>query len=363
MGFSPPEVGLAISAFTAGALIGAPLWGRVVDKFGKRKIALLVSLLGQALFCLLIPLMQHLLGLVIVRFFFGFFMVSQALTLNELIVKIEEEERRSKEISAINVARAVGYSLGCLLSGFLRDFHPYLSFYLGSAVVILIFFLTFYLQEENIKVVPFSGEENPTRHWILQKRVALFYFSIFLRSTAVNGLSYFLPLFWKEMGQTTALIGLVIAISNLAQLFFFPLSGKISSRSDQMAFRSARFGLLLTIIPFLIAPFSHQGILIFLPQCVLSISWAFFYIGATLSLRSFVPVHKQGEALGWLEVALNLGGIVGPNLFAFSLSSFNNNFLPAFLSLSFLPLIAFFIFRKNEKSLLSQFKLRRGNQG
>jgi len=220
-------------------------------------------------------------------------------------------------------------------------------------VVILIFFLTFYLQEETGKAVPFSQEDNPAKHWILQKRVALFYFSIFLRSTAVNGLSYFLPLFWKNMGQTTALIGSVIAISNLAQLFFFPLSGKLSSRSDQMAFRSTRFGLLLTVIPFLIAPFFHQGVLILLPQCILSISWAFFYIGTILSLRSFVPLQKQGEALGWLEVALNLGGIVGPNLFAFSLSSFNNNFPSAFFSLSFLPLIAFFISRKNEKNFLS----------
>jgi len=353
IGFSPPEVGLAISAFTAGSLIGAPLWGKVVDKFSKRKVTLLISLLGQALFCLLIPLMQCLLGLVIVRFFFGFFMVAQALTLNELTVKIEEEERRSKEISAINVARAAGYSLGCLLSGFLGDLHPNSSFYLGSSVVILIFFLTFYLQEETGKAVPFSQEDNPAKHWILQKRVALFYFSIFLRSTAVNGLSYFLPLFWKNMGQTTALIGSVIAISNLAQLFFFPLSGKLSSRSDQMAFRSTRFGLLLTVIPFLIAPFFHQGVLILLPQCILSISWAFFYIGTILSLRSFVPLQKQGEALGWLEVALNLGGIVGPNLFAFSLSSFNNNFPSAFFSLSFLPLIAFFISRKNEKNFLS----------
>ncbi len=220
MGFSPPEVGLAISAFTAGSLIGAPLWGKVVDKFSKRKVTLLISLLGQALFCLLIPLMQCLLGLVIVRFFFGFFMVAQALTLNELTVKIEEEERRSKEISAINVARAAGYSLGCLLSGFLGDLHPNSSFYLGSSVVILIFFLTFYLQEETGKAVPFSQEDNPAKHWILQKRVALFYFSIFLRSTAVNGLSYFLPLFWKNMGQTTALIWVKPLLSLARSLLF-----------------------------------------------------------------------------------------------------------------------------------------------
>ncbi|HXL02265.1 MAG TPA: MFS transporter [Candidatus Atribacteria bacterium] len=354
MGFSPPEIGLAISALTAGSLIGGPLWGKLVDKFGKRKIALLVSLSGQALFCLLTPLMKHLLSLVIVRFFFGFFTVAQALILNELTVKIEEEERRSKEISAINVARAAGYSSGCLLSGILGDLHPNFSFYLGSLAVILVFFLTFYLREETEAATPLPQDKNPTEHWFWQKGVVPFYLSIFLRSTAVNGLSYFLPLFWKNMGQTTALIGSVIAISNLAQLLFFPLSGKVSSRSDLMAFRSARFGLLLTIIPFLIAPFFHQGVLILLPQCILSISWAFFYIGTILSLRSFVPPKRQGEALGWLEVAFNLGGIVGPNLFAFSLSSFHNNFLLAFFSLSFLPLVAFFISRKNEKRLLSR---------
>ncbi|MBP9015698.1 MAG: MFS transporter [Candidatus Atribacteria bacterium] len=354
MGFSTSETGLAISALTAGALVGGPLWGRLVDKFGKRKVALLISLLGQALFCSFTPLAHHLLSLVIVRFLFGFFMVAQALILNELIVKIEEERRRSREISNTNIARGVGYSLGCLCSGFLGDLHPNFSFYLGSLVAILVFFITFYLQEEPGKVAPLPQAKNHTKHWILQKGIAPFYFSIFLRSTAVNGLSYFLPLFWKNMGQTTALIGLVLAISNLAQLFFFPLSGKISCRSDLMAFRSARFGFLLTTIPFLIAPFSYRGALIFLPQCILSISWAFFYIGATLALRSFTPLQRQGEALGWVETSLNFGGIVGPNLFAFSLSSFNNNFPPAFLSLSFLPLIAFFIFRRNEERFISR---------
>jgi hypothetical protein len=42
-------------------------------------------------------LSEKYIGLVIVRFLFGFSTVAQALTLNELIVQIEEEERKVKK--------------------------------------------------------------------------------------------------------------------------------------------------------------------------------------------------------------------------------------------------------------------------
>ncbi len=105
-------------------------------------------------------------------------MVAQALTLNELTVKIEEEEGEVKNAPAINVAEAAGYSLGCLLSGFLGDAHPNSSFYLGSSVVILIFFLTFYLPKR-AKPSPSLQEDNPAKTLDFAKKSCSFYFSFF----------------------------------------------------------------------------------------------------------------------------------------------------------------------------------------
>ncbi len=107
------------------------------------------------------------------------------------------------------------------------------------------------------------------------------------------------------MGQTTALIGSVIAISNLAQLFFFPLSGKLSSRSDQMAFRSTRFQAFTNHYSFPYCSFFHQGVLILLPQCIFEYqlgillhqdySFPSLFRSSTETRRSFRMVRSSPE--------------------------------------------------------------------
>lgn len=183
----------------------------------------------------------------------------------------------------------------------------------------------------------------------IKKEKFSFYLPIFLRSTAVNGLSFFIPLFWKEKGLSAAFIGMVLGVSNFIQLMFFPIVGKTCSRKTKNIPTIIQFGYALTMIPFIVAPYLYRGTSVFIPQSVLSISWVFFYIGSTLLLGEIAPHSQRTEALGWMETAFNLGGTIGPIAFSLVLAESSNNYLLSFLSFSLLVFSALIIFSSYER--------------
>jgi len=347
IGLNVTETGIVISALTLGALIGGPIWGKLVDRTGKRKLTILISIIGQGIFCLLTPFMLGFIPLVIVRFGFGWFWVAQTPIVNEIIIKNRNPEVRNLELSWINIMRGVSYSFAMLISGYFNDLDPSWNFFLSGLVSLLIIYPILLLKKVDGLRSHDEGLKNDGK-WILKWKNLLFYLPIFFRSTAVNGLSFFIPLFWKEKGLSAAFIGMVLGVSNLIQLMFFPLVGKICFRKTKLITTIIQFGYALTIVPFIVAPFLYHGTAVFIPQSVLSISWAFFYIGTTILLGEIAPLSQRTEALGWMETAFNLGGTIGPIAFSFLLAGSNNNYLFSFLSFSLLVFSALVIFTSYE---------------
>jgi MFS family permease len=348
IGLNVTETGIVISALTLGALIGGPIWGKFVDRTGKRKITILISMIGQGVFCLITPFISGFFPLLMVRFGFGWFWVAQTPIVNEIIIKKRNIEAKNRELSWINIIRGVSYSIAMLISGYLSDFDPTWNFYLAGIVSLAIIYPILLLKKVDGLRSQEEGLKNDGK-WILRWKNFLFYLPIFLRSTAVNGLSFFIPLFWKEKGLSAAFIGMVLGASNLIQLMFFPIVGKTCSRKMKNIPSLILFGYALTIIPFIVAPFLYRGISVFFPQSVLSISWVFFYIATTLLLGEIAPYSQRTEALGWMETAFNLGGTIGPITFSFILAGSSNNYPLSFLSFSLLVFSALIIFSSYER--------------
>lgn len=344
IGLDVKETGIVISALTLGALLGGPIWGKLVDQTGKRKLIILISMIGQGVFCLLTPFTSRALSLVVVRFCFGLFLVAQSPIVNEIIIKNKDIEVRHRELSWINIIRGVSYSFAMLISGYFTDLDPSWNFFLSGLASLMIIYPVLCLK--NVDGLENQNEDlNRSGKWIMKKENLLFYLPILLRSTAVNGLSFFIPLFWKINGLSAGFIGIVLGVSNLIQLGFFPIAGKTCSSSPKSIPKIIQLGYTLTIVPFLVSPFFYRGKSVFIPQSVLSISWVFFYLGTTVLLGQIAPRSQRTEALGWMETSFNLGGTIGPIAFSFILASSNDNFLFSFLSFSLLIFCALFIFR------------------
>ncbi|HSV32138.1 MAG TPA: MFS transporter [Atribacteraceae bacterium] len=350
LGLTVQETGITLSALTAGAFLSGPLWGKIADRWGTRRFILAASCIGQGLFCLLTPLTANVLWLTILRFCYGFFLVAQAPVINDLLINHKNPADQARQVGTLNIARGVAFSLGCWLSGYFNEVNPALNFFLASAVAFLVSGTLVFLGGID-RLPATSFPEKKDKNWLFRKKTLLFFLPIFYRSCAVSALLFFLPLFWEKSGNNPSFIGMVIGISNLAQLAFFPIVGRACFTREKTLMRIIQIGHILSLFPFLIAPLFSRGWGIFLPQAFMSISWVYFYLGTTIATRKISVPSRQAEAMGWVETFLNLGGTLGPAAFSLLLFFTGNSFPASFLLFSLLIAAAILTSRLSEKSL------------
>ena len=118
-GASDTVVGLLVASYAAAQLVGAPLLGRLSDRFGRRPI-LLVSLLGTLLSFLLLGFAKTLWVLFAARIFDGItggnISVAQA-----YIADVTDEKSRAKGLGMIGAAFGLGFIFGPATGGFLSQ--------------------------------------------------------------------------------------------------------------------------------------------------------------------------------------------------------------------------------------------------
>lgn len=351
LGFSSRQTGILLSAFTVGSMLGAPFLGRLVDKTGKRKILLLLGITGQGILILVTPLMSSLWLLTLTRFLLGICIVVQAPILNELVVTLENARLREQLLTFLNLARSIGFSVGCMVSGVLMDFSIAWNFYLSAFLALGLLPATTLVKNID-KAGICLAKTLPSRRWFFEKRVLVHYVSAMLRATAVMGVLFFLPLFWQSNNQNATSSGIIIGLANLFQILFFPMASRICSRLPERSFAIALLGYTMSVVPLYIFPFS-KGWSVLVPQTILSTSYVFFYIGAIFFTREIVPSRNHTEAMGWLETSINLGGAIGPVVFANFLALNGNDFPRTILLFSLFPILALslFAFAKPEQKL------------
>lgn len=341
--FSSQQIGILLSIFTAGSMFGAPLLGRLVDRTGKRKAILIASLGGQAILNFLTPTINNFWPLTVMRFLLGICIVAQAPILNEFIVNLEDPQLREQSLILLNLARSIGFSVGCLASGVLMDLNAAWNFYFSTLLALgTIIPATMFIKKVDKANISSSEKPSPQK-WFFEKRIVVHYLSAMLRATAIMGMLFFLPLFWQSNNQSATSSGTIIGLANFLQITFFPIASRVCSRSPQKAFSIALLGYSMSILPFYIFPFARAWAAL-LPQTILSVSYVFFYTGAIFFTQEIVPRQRHAEAMGWLETSINLGGAMGPVVFASFLALNENNFPRTILLFSVLPILALLLF-------------------
>ena len=119
-GATPFQIGLLVAAYAAAQLVGAPLLGRLSDRFGRRPV-LLISLIGTFIGFLILGFANSLWMLFASRLLDGFtggnISVAQA-----YITDITDENDRAKGLGFWGAAVGVGFIIGPALGGFLAQF-------------------------------------------------------------------------------------------------------------------------------------------------------------------------------------------------------------------------------------------------
>jgi predicted MFS family arabinose efflux permease len=139
--FSVSQVGIILSMFGAGSIIGALLSGRIVDKVGFYYVQFFTLLFGGGMFFIVAEL-KGFMSICIGVFFLSLINESFRPANSTAIAHYSSEENRTRSYSLNRLAINLGFSVGVAIGGFLAAKSYYLLFWVdGATNIAAAFFL------------------------------------------------------------------------------------------------------------------------------------------------------------------------------------------------------------------------------
>ena len=316
-------LGIVMSAYPLGQLIGAPILGKASDLFGRKRV-ILVSLLGSTLGYLFTAFSTNrssILGLFLGLFFCGLCEGNVAIA-QSVIADLSPPEHKDHKVSQfgwINIficfAFIIGPILGGQLSGLFSFATPFwiaaLMTVIGVAIILLFSKETKKLEDRPLKESYLASfrkslqQKSLCRAYLVNFFLALGYFSYFR----------FLPVYIEStFNLGTTMLGYIIAYGSvifaLFSFFFLKPLSKRFSTPRLLTFFAASLALTFLVV---LGPNSPWGLLWTIPLVDLCIAVVMTH--GTLLVSDASDERFQGQAFGLLtsvqvlaEIFTGLGG-------------------------------------------------------
>ena len=312
MGGNPVELGL-IGTITASVhMLLANLVGRLSDRFGRR--VLIVS--GPLIFAISCLMMTQAGGVKQVLALAALNGIGMALfwpPFQAWVADLQTGAALARNIGSFNMSWTTSHLVGPTLSGIFYSLHPRLPFWVAAVFSLTLFFLLRASVSDKVPQSEKGGEpfrvedegSDQGRNFLYAIWIANFA-SWFI----LGNVRYQFPKLARDLATDPYMIGLLMSCIGLSQfLGFFFLRG-----SDRWHFKiSYLLGAQLLAATALL--------LIFLFQQPLLFSFAFFLIGASVSLTYYSSLYyavrlltKKGKGTGLHESILGSGVVFGPLL-------------------------------------------------
>jgi MFS transporter, DHA1 family, tetracycline resistance protein len=335
---SDTEIGLLVAIYAAAQLIGAPILGRLSDRYGRRPV-LLISIAGNLVGYILLGLAQSMFMLFAARLLAGITAANISVA-QAYISDITDEKNRSKGLGMIGAAFGLGFIIGPATGGALSTLGysvpAFLSAGLGAINLLLVWlWLPESLSVERrvlISTLPAKATLSPKGLWAaLQRPVTgpllhtrFFYglaFSIFQTIFSL----YALTRFGVDAQRTGFILAYVGVLSVITQGF---LVGRLTARfSDAQLIFAASIIMAISLLGWAAAPSIVTLLLVLAPT---SFSAGILNTVINSAISKSVPPIEVGGMLGFaasLEsatrvIAPTIGGImldqIGAKLGAFA---------------------------------------------
>jgi MFS transporter, DHA1 family, multidrug resistance protein len=308
--------GLTFGITFVAAFIFSPVWGRIGDKFGRKKI-LVFSGLGMALSIFLMGFVDSVWELFILRLFMGIF--TGFISMSQAFISTQTpKDIAGQVLGTLQTGSITGSLLGPLLGGVLADQIGYATTFKWTSISILISALLILAAKEyriDMKEgtkTKYSSKE--VIHQIVRNPVLL---TVLLISALVQiahfSIQPILSLYVSELhdNSNVALFsGIAFSAAGLGNLMMARKWGSIADRCGYLK--------ILVILLFMAA-------IIYFPGAFVTSLWQLvlirFALGVAIGgiipvriayIRQEVPVAIQGEVLGYNTSLRFLGNIIGP---------------------------------------------------
>lgn len=303
------------------AFIFSPIWGRIGDKYGRKKI-LIISATGIGLSVLLMGFATNVWQLFLLRFFMGivtgFIPISQAFIATQTPKKVA-----GKVLGTLQTGSITGTLMGPMIGGVLADSLGYATSFKMVSITVFVsaLIVIFGIKEVNIKL---SDDAKDYKSYtskevflhIVRKPVLLVVMLIsVLVQVAHFSVQPILSLFVAEIHGPASIAffsGLAFSAAGLGNLLMTRRWGRLGDR----------IGYIKILIILLFA----AGIVYF-PGAFVTNIWQLiilrFLLGVSIGgiipvriayIRQEAPLSMQGEVLGYNTSLRFLGNVIGPVL-------------------------------------------------
>lgn len=307
-------LGLLLASHALMQLIGAPLWGRLSDRIGRRPV-MLITIAGTGLALLMLGFATSLQQLFLARLLSGLFAANISVA-TAYLTDVTDEADRTKWMGMIGASFAVGFTLGPPIGGLLArvgDSSP-MTFAAGLAAIN---FLWAWLRlaeptQHAARDTP-GGLEN--RFEVLrQPEVGRLCVVYFLFTFAVTQLETTFALFmahrfgYDELGVAMVMLAMAFVMGGIQGGGMKRLAARVRER------RLVVTGLALMTVAFATLPLPGSVVWLMLPLAVAAVGRAFAQPPMMSLVSLAADERSRGIVMGVFQSSAAAARVVGPVL-------------------------------------------------
>ncbi|TKC16311.1 MFS transporter [Robertmurraya kyonggiensis] len=308
--------GLTFGVTFVTAFLFSPLWGRIGDKYGRKRI-LIFSAFGMAFSIMIMGFVQSVWQLFLLRTFMGIF--AGFISMSQAFISTQTPKKiAGRVLGTLQTGSITGQLIGPLLGGVLADSFGYASTFKWTSIAIFISAILVITTKE-YRMEDAKGTKTSYTTKEIFKHIGRnpLLLNVLLISTLIQiahfSIQPILSLYVSELHGPANLAffsGIAFSVAGLGNLMMARQWGKIADR----------YGYIKVLIALLLV----AGV-VYLPGAFVTNIWQLviirFLLGMAIGgiipvrvayIRQEAPIAMQGEVLGYNTSLRFLGNVIGP---------------------------------------------------
>jgi DHA1 family tetracycline resistance protein-like MFS transporter len=304
-------LGLLLASHAGMQLVGAPIWGRLSDRIGRRPV-MLITIAGTALSLLLLGFAQSLLQLFLARLLSGLFAANISVA-TAYLTDVTEEADRTKWMGMIGASFAVGFTLGPPLGGLLTRLSDSAPMEFAAGLAGLNFLWALVQLREPEQHASREAEGLTNRFDVLRlpgvARLCLVYF---LFTVAVTQLETTFALFmahrfgYDELGVAMVMLAMAIVMGGIQGGGMKRLAAVFQER------RLVLGGLACMTVAFALVPTTGTVAWLMAPLALAAVGRALAQPPMMSLVSLFSDERSRGIVMGVFQSSASAARVVGP---------------------------------------------------
>ena len=307
-GASATVLGLLLTSYALMQFIFSPVWGRVSDKWGRKKV-LLFTMAGSAVGLFILGIAPNLLVLFLGRIVSGIFGANISIA-TAYVTDVTTEKDRAKGMGLIGAAFGIGFILGPAIGGILSVYGYSVPVLAASGLAALNVCYAYYRLGESHHA---PTENKRPRYEILRNRpIFLLVFFNFLYTFGITQLEATFAFFMMDRFHYDAK-GVAYILVLMALILVLVQGGLI--RRIVPVFGEKKLFLMGTLLlagSFFFVPGSPTVTLLLIPLSVSALGRGISQPSILSMVSKYAPGDLRGGVMGIFQSAASLARVVGP---------------------------------------------------